>query len=172
MRFTARLILAPALTLIVGLPADVSRPLALPQQSVRPGAGTILAQGSPDGHYRDTASISPELLRTRWKAQWIRPAGASPKAFGVYHFRKTFELPSVPERFVIHVTADNRYELYVNGRRLLAGPARGDLDHWRFDTIDIARALAPGRNVLAAVVWNFAEDAPMAQVTHETGFLV
>ncbi|HEU0141857.1 MAG TPA: alpha-L-rhamnosidase C-terminal domain-containing protein, partial [Bryobacteraceae bacterium] len=30
----------------------------------------------------------------------------------------------------------------------------------------------PGRNVLAAVVWNFGEHAPQAQVTNETGFLL
>ena len=90
----------------------------------------------------------------------------------MYHFRKTFDLASAPARFVIHATADNRYELYVNGRRLMTGPARGDLNHWRFETQDIAVALRPGRNVIAAVVWNFAEEAPMAQVTHETGLLV
>ena len=115
---------------------------------------------------------NPELLTRRWTAQWIRPADAPPKGFGVYHFRKTFELASAPGRFVIHATADNRYELFVNGRRLLTGPARGDLNHWRFETADIAGALRPGTNVIAAVVWNFAEEAPMAQVSHETGLLV
>jgi alpha-L-rhamnosidase len=32
--------------------------------------------------------------------------------------------------------------------------------------------LHAGRNVMAAVVWNYSTDAPMAQVTHETGFLL
>src|SRR3954469_5762878 len=117
-------------------------------------------------------AINPTLLTSRWTAHWIRPAGAPPKGFGVYHFRKTFDLPSAPGRFVIHASADNRYELFVNGRRVLTGPARGDLDHWRFETADIATALRPGPNVIAASVWNFAEQAPMAQVTHETGLLV
>jgi alpha-L-rhamnosidase len=116
--------------------------------------------------------LNPALLTARWPAQWIRPADAGAKAFGVYHFRKAFDLASVPTRFIVHATADNRYELFVNGRRLLTGPARGDLDHWRFETADIASALRPGRNVIAAIVWNFAEEAPMAQVTHETGLLV
>jgi len=117
-------------------------------------------------------SVNPELLTARWPGHWIRPAGAPPKAFGVYHLRKTFDLASAPRRFVIHATADNRYELYVNGRRLVTGPARGDLDHWRFETLDIAPVLRPGRNVVAAAVWNFADEAPMAQVTYETGLLV
>jgi len=114
----------------------------------------------------------PELLAGRWPAHWIRPADAPPKGFGVYHFRKTFDLAAAPQRFVIHATADNRYELFVNGQRLLTGPARGDLNHWRFESLDIAQALRAGPNVIAAVVWNFAEEAPMAQVTHETGLLV
>jgi alpha-L-rhamnosidase len=116
--------------------------------------------------------VNPALLTSRWAAHWIRPADATPKGFGVYHFRKTFDLPSAPRRFVIHASADNRYELFVNGRRMLTGPARGDLDHWRFETADIAAALRPGPNVIAAIVWNFAEEAPMAQVTQETALLV
>ena len=52
------------------------------------------------------------------------------------------------------------------------GPARGDLDHWRFETVDLAPQLKAGENVLAAVVWNFAGDAPMAQVTYQNGFLL
>jgi hypothetical protein len=118
------------------------------------------------------APVNPALLTSRWKAHWIRPAGAPPKAFGVYHLRKTFDLAAVPERFVVHVTADNRYELFVNGTRVAAGPSRGDLDHWQFDSLDIKSSLRPGRNVLAAVIWNFAGEAPMAQVTYETGFLL
>src|SRR5215212_433179 len=128
----------------------------------------VLATGSAT----DAQAPNSRLLTARWDAHWIRPADAPAKAFGVYHFRKTFDLASVPARFVINATADNRYEIFVNGRRLMTGPARGDLNHWRFETQDIAAALRPGRNVIAAVVWNFAEEAPMAQVTHETGLLV
>jgi hypothetical protein len=90
----------------------------------------------------------------------------------VTHFRKAFTLASLPAHFTVHVSGDNRYELFVNGARVLAGPARGDLDHWRFESLDIAPELRVGRNILAAVVWNFAELAPMAQITNETGFLL
>ena len=73
--------------------------------------------------------INPELLSSRWSAQWIRPDGATSKGFGVYHFRKHLALDMKPERFVVHVSGDNRFELFVNGTRVLMGPARGDLDH-------------------------------------------
>ncbi len=115
---------------------------------------------------------NPDLHDRRWKAFWVAPAEGPRREFGVYYFRKTFNLDSVPGHFVIHASADNRYELFVNGARVVAGPARGDLNHWRYETIDIARHLRGGKNAVAAVVWNFAELAPMAQMTNETGLIV
>jgi alpha-L-rhamnosidase len=117
-------------------------------------------------------TINPALLTSRWSAHWIRPADVPRRDFGVYHFRTAFTLPAAPDRFVIHASADNRYQLFVNGVRVLSGPARGDLDHWRFDTRDIAAHLRAGRNVVAAVVWNYGDHAPMAQMTNETGLIV
>ena len=97
------------------------------------------------------------LLRSLWTAKWIAVPKAPTTEYGVYHFRKTFDLAARPERFVVHVSGDNRYQLFVNGQRAAWGPARGDLFHWRYETVDIAGFLQPGKNVLAAVVWNFGE---------------
>jgi alpha-L-rhamnosidase len=113
-----------------------------------------------------------DLLRRPWSARWIAVPGASAFDYGVYHFRRVFDLPDTPSSFIVHVTADNRYQLFVNGERVVWGPARGDLNHWRFETVDVAPRLKGGRNVLAAVVWNFGEYAPEAQVTHRTAFLL
>ena len=122
--------------------------------------------------FSQSQTINPDLLRRSWTARWVAPPDGPQREFGVFHFRKTFSLASAPQRFVIHVSGDNRYELYVNGTRVVAGPARGDLFHWRFETLDIASHLHTGKNVLAAVVWNFAEQAPMAQMTNKTGFIL
>ena len=113
-----------------------------------------------------------DLVSQAWKAWWIAHPDGPRREFGVFHFRKAFTLDSVPEHFVIHVSGDNRYELFVNGQRVVEGPARGDLNDWRYETVDIAPQLVAGRNLLAAVVWNYAELAPEAQITNETGFLV
>jgi alpha-L-rhamnosidase len=128
-------------------------------------------QESPAGQAQ-AAAVNPELLTRRWEARWIAAPGTDPFGFGVYHFRKVLELADRPQRFVVHVTADNRYQFWVNGERVLWGPARGDLNHWRFETIDLAPYLRAGRNVLAAAVWNYGEMAPEAQVTWRTGFLL
>jgi hypothetical protein len=115
---------------------------------------------------------NPELLTRYWPANWISVPGAPAQEYGVYHFRKTFDLPSAPSTFLVHVTADNRYQLFVNGTRVAWGPARGDRFHWRYESVDIARRLKTGKNVIAAVVWNFGAEAPQAQQTIETGFLL
>jgi len=115
---------------------------------------------------------NPELLSKPWSAQWIAAAGAPAFDFGVYHFRRSIEIEGRPASFVVHVSGDNRYQLFVNGERVSLGPARGDLYHWRYETVDIAPQLKPGRNTLAAVVWNFSDEAALAQITYRTGFLL
>ncbi len=117
-------------------------------------------------------AANPELLKHTWPSQWAYPAGEDPFGYGVYHFRKAFQLNQKPDTFLIHVTADNRYQLFVNGERVAWGPARGDLFHWRYESVDIARYLRPGANVLAAVVWNDGEHRGVAQISHRTAFLV
>ena len=59
-------------------------------------------------------SINPKILSEHWQAQWIRAAGQSGP--GVYLFRRSFDLAATPERFVVHASADQRYELFVNGQ--------------------------------------------------------
>ena len=117
-------------------------------------------------------AANPELLTRGWKAKWVWVAEADPFGYGVYHFRRSFDLASKPSAFLIHVTADNRYQLFVNGERVARGPARGDLFHWRYESVDIASNLRAGKNVLAAVVWNDGEYRAVAQISRRTGLLV
>ena len=116
--------------------------------------------------------INPLLLNNHWKAQWISYPDGSLLDYGVFHFRKSFKLNEQPGKFIIHISADNRYRLFVNGKAVCSGPARSDPEHWSFESIDIAAFLKPGNNVLAAVVWNFGELKPWAQFTIKTAFIV
>ena len=115
---------------------------------------------------------NPDRLKYAWPAQWIAHPTASAYDFGVYHFRKSFELDSIPDQLIINVSADNRYRLWINGTFVTAGPSRGDLLHWRFETIDIAPFLRSGKNTVAALVWNYGVDRPVYQITLRTGFLL
>jgi alpha-L-rhamnosidase len=116
--------------------------------------------------------ISPDILTNQWDAKWITVPGEPENDYGVYLFRKTVDLKAVPTTFVIHVSADNRYKLYVNEMPVSSGPARGDLYHWNFETIDIAQYLTGGLNIISAKVWNEGNIRPEAQISWRTGFIL
>ena len=115
---------------------------------------------------------SPDWTAQYWPARWLVHPTAPARQYGVYHFRKAIDLPQKPTRFVVHVSADNRYRLFVNGKAVGIGPARSDTQHWNYETYDLAPYLQPGRNVLAAQVWYLGESAPVAQMSYQLGFLV
>jgi hypothetical protein len=117
-------------------------------------------------------SISPDLLIRQWDARWLSVPGEPAQGYGVYLFRKSFEMQKVPATFIVHVSADNRYKLYVNEKLVSVGPARGDLYYWNFETVDLAPYLVPGRNIMAAKVWNEGELRPEAQISWRTGFIL
>lgn len=105
-------------------------------------------------------------------ASWIAPPGVAGDAFVVFQARRAIDLPSRPQRFVVHASGDNLYRLYVNGEQVSSGPQRADVMHWRYETVDLAPRLRAGRNVIAALVWNWGSTRPLAQHSHRSGFLL
>ncbi|RVU02922.1 alpha-rhamnosidase [Mucilaginibacter limnophilus] len=122
--------------------------------------------------YANAQTIRQKLLQNQWKASWITVPGASGKGYGVYYFRKQINIHSKPSAFIVHVSADNRYKLYVNGKLVSIGPTSSDLAHWNFMTVDIAPFLISGRNTFAAQVWNEGDWRPEAQISLRTGFIL
>jgi alpha-L-rhamnosidase len=123
-------------------------------------------------HLSISQPIADDILHKKWDAYWIAVPNTPPHDYGVYHFRKSFPLKEKPSSFVIHVSADNRYKLYVNGTMVSFGPARSDVYNWNYETVDIAPYLQTGNNVLASVVWNFGEERQEAQITYQTAFIL
>ena len=119
-----------------------------------------------------TSEINTELLQKNWPASWISHPQASKKDYEVLHFRKNIELTAKPDKFIIHISADNRYWLFINGERICTGPAKGDLAHWRFESLDIAQYLKVGRNTVAAIVWNHGVYMALWQTSLQTGLLI
>ncbi|MCC6283434.1 MAG: alpha-L-rhamnosidase N-terminal domain-containing protein [Saprospiraceae bacterium] len=115
---------------------------------------------------------APDLLRTQWDAQWISVPDQAPTGYQVCLFRKTLELAASPGVFFVHVSADNRYKLFINGELVSLGPARGDLQHWNYESLDIAAHLHAGKNTIAAQVWNEGDWRPEAQISLRTGFIL
>jgi len=116
--------------------------------------------------------LNPSLVSAVWPAEWIACPDAPQKDAGVFYFRRELNISSLPAHYWVHISADNQFLLRVNGAFAGSGPARGDLFHWRFETIDLAPLLHPGNNTLAAIVWNFGTKAPIAQMSSRTGFLL
>ncbi len=127
-------------------------------------AGAQTAAGMP--------APSPELMGRFWTAHWIKHTSTPQADFGVWLFRRTFELPEKPARFVVHVTGDARYRLWVNGQDVMAGPQAGDPDNWHFESVDLAPWLRAGKNVIAARVIGYGDIGPHSNMGQRTGFLL
>ncbi len=138
------------------------RPIALALLFIVVAPVSVLAQSplQTDAPHRD------------WKASWITHPTAPLREPLVLHFRRALDLASVPATYMVRVSADNRFILYVNGKRVGDGPARGDLAHWRYERFDLAPYLQPGHNLITATVWNFGVYAPVAQMSDRTAFLL
>lgn len=118
------------------------------------------------------ATAHHHWAKERWSAEWIACPEAPQRDAGVFHFRKTIVLPDLPKEFVVHVSADNRFLLFANGARVGEGPANSDFNHWKYETFDLRPFLHNGKNVIGATVWNFGTQAPIAQMTSRTAFIL
>ncbi len=108
----------------------------------------------------------------KWRAQWIMHPTVQPQTHQVILFRKDFELPAKPEKFLVHLSADNHYRLFVNGKYITRGPARGDISHWFYETIDLASYLLAGKNVLAVEVINWGPKRSFTFFSQMTSFIL
>ncbi|WP_269524508.1 alpha-L-rhamnosidase C-terminal domain-containing protein [Coraliomargarita parva] len=84
------------------------------------------------------------------EAKWIWPQRVHWDLQNCYaQFRKEFELPKVPKKAPLFITADQSYQLYINGHYVCRGPARGFQSHWPYDEVDVAAYLQAGSNQIA-----------------------
>ena len=105
-----------------------------------------------------------------WRAKWISHPDWNHET-AVIAFRRRFSLET-PATIRIHVSADQRYLLSINGKRLGRGPERSDGAHWMYETYDLD--LPAGEHVLLARTWWLAEEEPTAyaQVSFRHGFFL
>lgn len=75
-------------------------------------------------------------------------------------FSRSFELTDDRlEKFDLHVFADSRYRLWVNGTVIGYGPARFHVSHPEYDSYDLAPVLLPGGNRMVVEVWDVKESS-------------
>jgi alpha-L-rhamnosidase len=98
------------------------------------------------------------LLRPEdWQASWIGPPFSTriPNNVSSPHFRKDFNLKSLPDRALFTLHSPAYFEVYVNGRKVdenVLAPAVSDTDKRAFSiTYDIGPFLRKGKNCIG--VW-------------------
>lgn len=141
----------------------------------------------------DLSRAEEPASNSGWISHPHAPMASNPV---VLQFRNRMDLKNVPASYPVQVSADNRFILYVNGKRVGAGPSAGTLSHWRYSEFDLVPYLQSGQNIITAQVWNgvkpikvpdnaterqrqaalgaalFYQTAPNFQQTKSTGFLL
>lgn len=122
------------------------------------------------------------------RAAWVWSPHRGPNETAVVDFSLSFNWPSNGTlRF--HVTADQRFQLFIDGNEVSYGPDRCDILHWAVTTLEIE--LSQGQHRIDARCWQIAEAAgssrldpkhadgninapnpPMAQMSYQAGFLL
>ncbi|MEI6035538.1 MAG: alpha-L-rhamnosidase C-terminal domain-containing protein [Verrucomicrobiae bacterium] len=109
--------------------------------------------------------------RGYWPASWIGPESEATGHPEFSAFRRQFFLET-PCSVRIHVSADERYQLFLDGSPAGCGPERGDPANWFFESYEFL--LDPGPHVIVAQVWSLGPDgpSPYAQMSVRHAFLL
>ena len=89
-----------------------------------------------------------------WQAKWIWARGHSDTPNFYMYARKEIEIVSAPSA-TAYVTCSTEYKLYVNGRYVGRGPSPCHPSFQYYDEYELTRFLRPGKNVIAAICYNY-----------------
>lgn len=111
---------------------------------------------------RESAAATMDRAAWIWNGAQAREAAP----VGTVYFRKEFTLPEKLHSAGAVVSADNSFQLYVNGRDAGSGK-----DHTRPSVVDLQPHLKPGRNLIAIAATNDSAERGNA-VANPAGLLV
>ncbi len=99
-------------------------------------------------------------------------ASAIPARDVLLRFRRTFRADEL-DAACVHVSADSRYALWLNGELVGRGPARWSVRHRVFDTYDVSDLVRrDGPNAFAAEVLRWGDSGPHFDVSARPAFLL
>ncbi len=122
------------------------------------------------------------FLAARYRDAGIRTLGGIDDAAWLWHpqvavdepvsllFENAFTALAGQNMLRLQVTADQHYELFLDGARISSGPDMGNVDHWFFSEYEVP--LAPGAHCLQARVWWLEGLAPESAMTYRGGFVL
>lgn len=109
----------------------------------------------------------------KFTAKWIW-SNDNEEAGQWTNFRKKFVLSELPEKAETYISVDSKYWLWINGKMVVFegmlknGPNKEDM---YYDTIDIAKYLKKGENVISVQVVYFGKDGYSSRSIEKPGFL-
>lgn len=98
-----------------------------------------------------------------YTSKWITCPGFAYSDTKLYLFRRSFTLEQAPTKAVLHISAEARYKLYVNGQRVAVGPCRSSGEEKYYDTLDIAPYLREGENTIFCQVLQLCDNEDMTK---------
>ena len=90
-----------------------------------------------------------------WVGKWIWNWGETHPFHFFLMARKSVDLDGIPPSAKLHITAADRYLLYVNGQYLGRGPARSDPQRKSYDTYSVAAHPGAGKNCIAVLAYHY-----------------
>ena len=117
-----------------------------------------------------TAWAAEERPGVKMQSAFIWSPSAPPGKQAYVAFRKSFSLARPPAAARLHIFADSRYILWVNGRYVLRGPCRFMPKRPEYDTVDIASYLRKGSNTIAVLAHNYFGAVNGRIMSHAPGF--
>lgn len=101
-------------------------------------------------------------------SDWIWIDDTNPEQPRMVFFRKLVTISALTSDCVLHINADSRYVLLVNGHRVAVGPCRAPRGVWYYDTVDIGPYLQVGENELFVKVIQYT-DHKLKNIHFKTG---
>jgi hypothetical protein len=95
-----------------------------------------------------------------WPARWVGPQTHEIDTSLAFIFRLEFSSASA-EKIRIHLSADQRYELFLDGEYVGRGVERSDLKHWIYESYELT--LIPGKHLITVRLWWVSATAPAAE---------
>ena len=89
-----------------------------------------------------------------WQGKWIWVSSHSQTPNFYMYARKEIEITGAPFAKAF-ITCSSQYKLYVNGRYVGCGPSPCHPSFQYYDEYDLSRYLRPGKNVIAAICYNY-----------------
>lgn len=113
-----------------------------------------LAAGAPGAL---SQNVTPRFASRAWTGKWIWTPGEPAPRNSYTYFRKRFTLERAPKEARLLLTADSRYQVWVNGEFIGRGPVRSDRRWLYYDNWGVDKYLKKGENSIAVLVHHYGE---------------